>query len=116
MNNYETNIKIAELLGAKWYRSGSGRVSLLFENPTNPLFEGPLEFVPSFIREATNLASILNYSGSLEACAQFEATLTDEERREYHRLCLDFGKVPSDILFITAPQRCEAFLKAKSAK
>lgn len=66
--------------------------------------------------------SIPNYHGSLDACAQFEATLTDDETREYERQ-LDVVTLPRNgesILAVTshswhatAPQRCEAFLKVK---
>lgn len=58
-----------------------------------------------------------NYPADLNACASFEATLTDEEHREFRN---QLGEVVGDVALFcrkmisaTAHQRCLAYLKTK---
>lgn len=59
-----------------------------------------------------------NYHASLDACAQFEGTLTGDKCNYLEVLCEVTGASPRDRVFLcnevvcsTAPQRCEAFLR-----
>lgn len=65
-----------------------------------------------------------NYLNDLNACAEFEATLTDDELWEYSKLLMDYRQAAngfpmasrSEVLKLqkaTARQRCIAFLKTK---
>lgn len=54
-----------------------------------------------------------NYPGCLNACAQFEATLTDQEHTAFTGWLLVLAKGKRTVS-ASAPQRCEAFLKTKS--
>jgi hypothetical protein len=57
-----------------------------------------------------------NYHGSLDACAEMEATLTEDEWKDY---CIPLGGRDTNwtgakkLLSAKAPQRCEAFLRTK---
>lgn len=66
MTPQEQTVALAEALGWRWYRSGGGKVVFLPEKPANPLFEGPLEFVPSFLKEAAP-TGLPPYDHSLDA-------------------------------------------------
>jgi len=50
------------------------------------------------------------YHSDLNACAEFEATLTGNEWDKY---CDHFGGSLRGCASATAPQRCEAFLRVK---
>ncbi len=64
-----------------------------------------------------------NYHSDLNACAQFEATLTDDEHYDYRVIlaCVVSGKPGAhglrgfnrQYVSATAPQRCAAFLELK---
>lgn len=65
-----------------------------------------------------------DYLNDLNACAEFEATLTDDELWEYSKLLMDYRQAAngfplasrSEVLKLqkaTARQRAEAFLKTK---
>lgn len=67
-------------------------------------------------------ASVPNYPEDLNACAEFEATLTDDELWEYSKLLMDYRQAAngfplasrSEVLKLqkaTARQRCIAFIK-----
>lgn len=63
------------------------------------------------------LYEIPNYLGNLNACAEFEATLTtrkmqDEYSYEIARMFVNGDTF--DVITATAPQRCEAFLRVKA--
>lgn len=113
MTPEQINVAIAEELGLRVYRldndgnetNGSHGVLYAGESP------------------------ILNYFGSLDACAQFEKALTTEERSKYAKhltmLISGFPFVNPQLVELhweelfgvasaTAPQRCEAFLKVRS--
>jgi len=59
------------------------------------------------------------YRSDLNACADFEATLTDHERHEMYPHVLqqvyvkDWNTKETNPLYATAPQRCEAFLRTR---
>lgn len=116
MTNEEIRIKVAESMGAR-----------LWNNPTQ---SGPSQLwgfqVPSpsevFARmwlcgEADCL--LPDYPKDLNACAEFEKTLTDEEWRVYSAeiVSLTLWDRATDtmkrILQATARQRCLAYLKTK---
>ena len=58
------------------------------------------------------LVDIPNYHGDLNACAEMEKVLTDDQhelyRIELFEICGDNSR---KIVSATAPQRCEAFLR-----
>lgn len=73
-----------------------------------------------FWREVGHVGScgIPDYPSDLNACAQFEATLSRDERITYRKflylVVLDDPNNPdNDTTFATPPQRCEAFLRVK---
>ena len=68
------------------------------------------------------LSDLPDYLNDLNACAEFEATLTDDELWEYSKLLMDYRQAAngfplawkSEVLKLqkaTARQRCIAFLK-----
>lgn len=108
MTDQQINIAIAESLGAK-----QEKYSLYGDEPT---------WV--FKKYFCALVDLPRYTTSLDACAEFEATLTRDE--QYHYDCYLFKQcVPMDrgdvfdpdsaFLCITATprQRCEAYLRTK---
>lgn len=85
--------------------------------------ETPLGFEPGEANPSMT-QDLPNYPASLDACAEFEATLTDKDRTAYQNtlamLCGglredDGGQFVNhrDAISATAPQRCEAFLRVK---
>jgi hypothetical protein len=58
------------------------------------------------------------YTSDLNACAEFEATLTGSERETYKYRLVDVCSGPrtgnGEAIFATAAQRCEAYLRVKS--
>lgn len=70
------------------------------------------------------LSDLPDYLNDLNACAEFEATLTDDELWEYSKLLMDYRQAAngfplasrSEVLKLqkaTVRQRCIAFLKTK---
>lgn len=63
---------------------------------------------------------IPDYLSDLNACAEFEKTLTGSQRNDYYSALYDMqtSRFVSDVMFhamcATAPQRCEAFLRTLS--
>lgn len=63
---------------------------------------------------------IPNYPASLDACAEFEKTLSGDEITDYinqiYRVTFKACRADRDegVVFATAPQRCEAFLRTKN--
>lgn len=116
MTDEEIRIKVAESLGAKWH-------SVL----TTPKIE---RLVLAF-RQWTDLGAnrwdlpdgrvlshdVPNYPEDLNACAEFEAALTDEERRSYFFHLFGTQRLEDGDLWkavsATARQRCQAYLKTK---
>lgn len=110
MTNEEIRIKVAEAMGAR-----------LWNNPTE---SGPSQLwgfqVPSpsevFARmwlcgEADCL--LPDYPKDLNACAEFEKTLTDEEHNRYRTHIYGMTFNPRECFSATARQRCLAYLKTK---
>lgn len=59
-----------------------------------------------------------NYHSSLDACAEFEATMDKQEQSDYICALGGLCQEPdlddwAGVCFATAPQRCEAYLKLK---
>jgi len=92
----------------------------------DPFGSGPCGCSPKQkgVRFYTPLA-LPNYYSSLDACAQFEATLNKDERYRYYTAACQIinednrttpfwcGVSPFHYITMTAPQRCLAFLKVK---
>lgn len=61
----------------------------------------------------------LNYYGSLDACAEFEASLSAIELDKYQQsfaatqIEYDRDEYHEKLIRLTAPQRCEAYLRTK---
>ena len=115
----EIRIKVAEAMGARWHSVLTGpqseRLVLAFSQWTNL---GPLRWELSDGRILS--PQISNYPESLDACAEFEKTLTDAEQPRY-ALNLWEQLVGAPHIFkdsfkfvtATARQRCIAYLKTK---
>lgn len=61
---------------------------------------------------------MLDYHSSLDACAEFEATMDKQEQSDYICALGGLCQEPdlddwAGVCFATAPQRCEAYLKLK---
>lgn len=138
LTNEEIRIKVAESLGVHtkhcrgWtmthtsFRHGSGTWKHFTDEAAaiewNRLF--PFE---EFKTETYTQVNLLpNYTESLDACAEFEKTLTDEEQQEYfYQLNEEVGLVSPrspawllewsvfKLITATARQRCLAYLKTK---
>ncbi len=54
-----------------------------------------------------------NYAESLDACAEFERTLTPRELAEYSYGLMDITRTTYEAITATAAQRCEAYLRMK---
>lgn len=90
------------------------------------LKEGPHPYGWRLGDEWHYLHNVPNYPGSLDACAEFEKTLTTEEQQEYfYQLNEEVGLVSPrspawllewsvfKLVTATARQRCLAYLKTK---
>lgn len=117
MTNEEIRIKVAEAMGARWHSVLTGpqseRLVLAFSQWTNL---GPLRWKLSDGRILS--PQISNYPESLDACAEFEKTLTTEQRHDYVRalrhITEAWDAMPEfTTTFATARQRCLAYLRVK---
>ena len=111
LTNEEIRIKVAESLGAKWH-------SVL----TTPKIE---RLVLAF-RQWTDLGAnrwdlpdgralshdVPNYPEDLNACAEFEKTLTDKELWQIDAILFNLPDCRAPFV-ATARQRCLAYLKTK---
>jgi len=103
MTPQEINLTIAELCGWTW----------------NHADEWCWEHVDGSTSSSVPVRakSLPNYHASLDACATFEATLTDVEHSAYrgelwNTAMAETGDLHSRaFVSATAPQRCEAFLR-----
>ena len=111
----EIRIKVAEAMGARWHCVLTGpqseRLVLAFSQWTNL---GPLRWELSDGRILS--PQISNYPESLDACAEFEKTLTDEELEAYREhiseLLNDTARI--GLGFTAKPKiRCLAYLCVK---
>lgn len=112
MTDEQMRIAIAESVGYKelFMDNGKSMVPQRWESPYD-----------EFCYVAEKLPDYLN---DLNACAEFEKTLTDDELWEYSKLLMDYRQAAngfpmawrSEVLKLqkaTARQRCIAFLKTK---
>ncbi len=56
---------------------------------------------------------IPNYYGDLNACHEMEKVLDKDQRYHYVTRLVESNKTGGGYIFVTAPQRCESFLKVK---
>ena len=68
--------------------------------------------------EPEPVAPLPDYHSSLDACAEFEATMDKQEQSDYICALGGLCQEPdlddwAGVCFATAPQRCEAYLKLK---
>lgn len=101
MTDNEIRIAIAEVLGIK-------QAAAVLKD------QQERELAAYYQDRAKPTGKIPDYPKDLNACAEFEASLTD--RRTYktflYIIVLEDPKNPdNDTTFATAPQRCEAFLR-----
>ena len=108
MTDSELRVAVAETLGWKCVR----------------LFEKALRgYKPTGHPDCSSYI-VPNYHGDLNACAEFEATMMDEQKEAYCRILCDALCTPEEcsvydftdsdliaVAFATARQRCIAFLK-----
>lgn len=132
MTEQEINIAVAKACGWKWYRRPS--TGPWAKKPMRSLYHPdlmkPLELALADMTERecnyvfmVREGMIPNYAHDLNACFEFEETMTDGEVQKYfdqlvwvtskvsnaHR----FGVNYWSIYHATAPQRCQAFLRVK---
>lgn len=88
MTEQQQNIAIAMHDGYHWYRSGTNKVLLLHEKPANPVFEGPLEFVPAFIQQAVPV-TYPRYTHDRNSIIPVIAKLSDEQKHKFAGLVED---------------------------
>ena len=106
MSDEEIRIKIAESLGWKWNASTD---------------VGGKAFPECWAHDehgfAWQVADLPNYPESLDACAEFEATLTVNERLTFRNLLVraqaECPYPDTYAVSATARQRCLAYLKTK---
>ena len=101
MTPEEINIAIAKSLG--WHGNIKNIDDVVFGRPSNTTDR----YIP-----------IPDYHSSLDACAEFEATMDKQEQSDYICALGGLCQEPdlddwAGVCFATAPQRCEAYLKLK---
>lgn len=106
LTDEEIRIKVAEARGWKHYGcTGCAHLPCICTEYIAP--------------DAETIGEVPNYPEDLNACAEFEATLTDEEFEKYRWLLWDAVKQPQvtewnrAYLSAKAHQRCIAYLKTK---
>ncbi len=107
MTNEEIRIKVAEACG--WKSPFNEREWLHGSGPEGEDVYG--KFVgtdPCGDRE-----QVPNYPFDLNACAEFEKTLTDQEHNRYRAHIYGMTFNPRECFSATARQRCLAYLKTK---
>lgn len=111
MNNEEIRVKVAEFLGFKPTNSPAG---IYWYNPDSPLCEDG--------RVLWDEGELPNYSSDLNACAEFEKGLTDEQWAVYSVALNEIAcRIPCGntrtcgyTISATAMQRCIAFLRVNN--
>ena len=126
MTNEEIRIKVVEAMGLKFVRAGNIKMPNAQEMWPDHWQDtrGKRKRIDGSIVGIT--VALPNYPESLDACAEFEATLTDEEQQEYfYQLNEEVGLVSPrspawlfewsvfKLVTATARQRCLAYLKTK---
>jgi hypothetical protein len=119
MTNEEIRIKIAEVMGLKFVRAGHIKMPNAQEmwpdhwqdtRGKRKRIDGSIVGIP---------VALPNYPESLDACAEFEKTLTDDEWNTYCAVIVSMSlwdratDTVRRILQVTALQRCLAYLKTK---
>jgi hypothetical protein len=145
MTNEKMRVKIAELLGFKWFAWINTRFSFPLSMNSKATFETLPSFrflalwddahphpkcsTQCFTEEEFALPMdddcfrfVPNYPSSLDACAEFEKGLTDMQWVRYLQELASVVKLPKQAeiqirqyVHATAPQRCEAFLRVNGA-
>ena len=115
MTPTEINIAIAEAVGFQFYTDGTETV-LVAPGADEWMKSGKWAKIwkrgdgrPA--APITCLGAIPNYAADLNACAEFEKTLTDEDKITYLRFLNKGDFSYRRLAFATAIQRCEAFLR-----
>lgn len=123
LTDYEIRIKVAESLGYEFSLWGKDWLSLVTPSTTEPI---RLKLNRRTVEQAKldYICALPNYPESLDACVEFEATLTRAEWFQYN--CYLFkALVPFDegdcwdadnarhCISATPRQRCLAYLKTK---
>ena len=99
MTNEEIRIKVAEAMGWKPYKPIThDGWPLLMTPPGKPNREGWLEPIPDYLND-------------LNACAEFEKTMTDQEHNRYRAHIYGMTFNPRECFSATARQRAEAFIR-----
>ena len=107
MTNEEIRIKVAEAMGWTW---------------NEQTMIGGILFRPAWSHDTHgfrySIHDLPNYPESLDSCAEFEKTLTTEQRHDYVRSLRHITEVWDAMpefttTFATASQRCLAYLKTK---
>lgn len=104
MTPQEINIAIAQACGWNW----ESKTTLV-----HPKGDGNGYVVFNDKGEIDSFYKLPQYHTSLDACAEFEATLTSEEREDYCACLWTVTAHEFATITATAPQRCEAFLRVK---
>lgn len=119
MTDEEIRIKIAESLGYE-RRPSEWPNYITWYNPSGQCISRI-----AHVGKLTELAArVPNYTESLDACAEFEATLTEDELWAYSKLLMDYSQVAngfplasrSEVLRLkksTPRECCLAYLKTK---
>lgn len=97
MTNEEIRIKVAEAMGWEVISDTLCNVK--------PDKNGDPEIEP--------IAPLPNYPEDLNACAEFEKMMTDEEHNRYRAHLYGMTFNPRECFSATARQRCLAYLKTK---
>lgn len=123
MNSEKIRIRVAEACGWKpgeddrmrdgTYRWDVRRNGTIFGSKPMTYLDSD-EFCGSYLCDQR----VPDYPNDLNACAEFERTLTQDERITYKRFLYlivldDPGNLDNDTTFAMARQRCEAFLRTK---
>lgn len=114
MSDEQMRIAIADACGIAVYEEPDG----------SGLWSCKGSYKTGISKEHAQRVSLPDYLNDLNACAEFEATLTDDELWEYSKLLMDYRQAAngfplasrSEVLKLqkaTVRQRCIAFLKTK---
>lgn len=122
LTDEEIRIKVAEAMGLEIIHDPRGPIDT---RPSPYSIKRKLFYTPAAagVRrkswpKASAVPIIPNYPESLDACAEFEKTLTTEQRHDYVRalrhITEAWDAMPEfTTTFATARQRCLAYLKTK---
>ena len=103
MTDEQMRIAIADACGIAVYEEPDG----------SGLWSCKGSYKTGISKEHAQRVSLPNYLNNLNACAEFEKTLTDEEHNHYRAHIYGMTFNPRECFSATARQRCIAFLKTK---